>query len=129
MQVKFPKTRKLLSEYQKMKFDYGKCIKKQIDIVKSLLDEAGNSGFSAQYISMSLIRDTHMIKGPFMIVKLEDCFYPQLFNPIVKVRKFITESTDWLKKEAKKMLKGKDLHPEVREHIKKISKGDIGDII
>ena len=44
------KTKKLIEEFEKMKFDYNKCINKQIEIIDSVLNEAGNSGFSASCV-------------------------------------------------------------------------------
>ena len=47
---KLIKTKKLIKEFEEMEFDYNKCINKQIEIINSVLHEAGNSGFSANCV-------------------------------------------------------------------------------
>lgn len=119
----FSKTRKLLDEFEKMSFDYDGCINKQIEIIKSIIYNAGNSGFSASCVGLGVIRETHSLKGPFRLITLDDELYPQS-DPLEKqAEKFVEENKQWLGKEARKNLKNSpDAHPAVIAHWKILSK-------
>ena len=122
--MEFDKTRKLLDKFEKMPFDYNGCINAQVDIIKSIIYGAGNSGFSASCVGMETIKSTHGIKGPFMIIKLEDMLYPQCL-PEPKVAAWINENEAWIGKKARKLLrerKGASVHPNVLAHWKSLSK-------
>jgi hypothetical protein len=116
------KTKKLIRELETMPFDYNKSIQKQIDIIQSMLCEAGNSGFSASCVTMGALRHTHFTnKEPFMLLGLEDTniMYPQFDHPFHKVIKFIDGNKKWIVKELKNKLKhSKDAHPDVIKHWK-----------
>ena len=110
-----------------MPFDYNKCIDKQIKIIRKVIGEAGNSGFSASCVGVGVIRETNDINSPFMIVKLEDLLYPQYEHPIKKVSDFILENRKWIKKTAKQNIKEakknkQKIHEEVMARWKELSK-------
>lgn len=124
---KFVKTRKLLSEYEKMPFDYDKSINKQVEICNSLIGESGNSGFSASCVTRGLLQKTHAFgqDTPISILVMDNYLYPQS-SIYDKLDEQLESIDDWFRKEAKKKLKEYpkkgDAHPAVVAFWKKIKK-------
>jgi hypothetical protein len=85
----------------------------------------GTTGFQAGCADLDIIRRTRRLKGPFMIVKLEDTLYPQ-YDVEGDVRKFLNSprSLQWLKEQAleqlEKTTKG-NVHQHVLEHWKRLA--------
>jgi hypothetical protein len=97
--------------------DYGTCV-----YAMSLASEAaynyvasnlGVTGFQASCADLDLIRRTRRIKGPFIILKVEDELYPQ-YNSTERYREFVIDSKDYLIKTSRENLASKDYaHPNV----------------
>lgn len=83
----------------------------------------GTTGFQSSCADLDIIRRTRLIKGPFMLIKLEDYLYPQNNVP-EKLQKFISNQKDWIKEEAKRLLKESEgkASPNVIAHWEKLSK-------
>lgn len=126
---KFTKTRMLLKEMEGMKFDYDKSINKQVDVIKALLDEAGNSGMSAQFVGMQVVRETHSVTGPFALLIPENYgLYPQY--PIERrLNEFYTDIAPWLRQQARKNLKEhNNAAYEVKRHWRMIADGFLPEV-
>lgn len=82
----------------------------------------GCTGFQAGYADLDMIRRIRLIKGPFMIIDLENYLYPQ-YNLQERLNEFIKESNDWIIEQAKNNLKeNPGAHPNVINHWKKLAK-------
>lgn len=83
----------------------------------------GVTGFQASCADLDIVRRTRRIKGPFMLIKLEDALYPQC-DLLGKVRDEFLQSEnsrEWLRAEAQKCLDeaekdGFPVHPNVKTH-------------
>lgn len=84
---------------------------------------AGTTGFQADCASFDFMRRAKGIDGPFMLVRVSDCLYPQ-YNKVGEVADFIEKSRPWLKEQAVAKL-ADDLitsaHPTVIAHWKKLA--------
>jgi len=123
----FAKTRKLLTEYENMKFDIDKSAQKQVDIINAVLDEAGNSCMSAGWVAMRVMRKVQGVEGPMWLLMLDNyAMYPQ-YDLQEKMNKFLKDSKSWMKKTAQKNLKERKkkgmAHPDVIKHWETIVQG------
>lgn len=88
---------------------------------KFVASKLGCTGFQASCADMDFLRRSRMIKGPFMIVRMEDALFPQC-DPVEKLRKALDESADWFQKEARaKLADVKEEHPDVIRHWVKLA--------
>lgn len=101
---KFVKTRKLLHELETMKFDYGKCVQREIDVIKTMMGESGDSGMSAQFVTLGMLKYTHYDVQPFFTFGMGDLVTMPEYG-CKKILEHIGSSRKWIVKEAKKNLK------------------------
>lgn len=129
----WPKTIEELQEYiqslVELQHDYGTCVYAMsmaacatLNYVASTL---GCTGFQASCADLDIIRRQRMIKGPLLILKGDDMLYPQ-FDVQEKLQQLRESSKDWLRDEAKKLLKKpkEGVHPAVWAHWKKLAEAE-----
>ena len=83
----------------------------------------GLTGFQALCADLDILRRTRMIKGPFIILKLDDAMYPQ-YNLREKLESFLTDdsSLEWMRETAIKNLdENPDAHPAVISHWRELT--------
>lgn len=83
--------------------------------------ELGTSGFQSSCADLVTIRRRRCLKGPYMLMKLEDVMYPQ-YDLHDKLDEFIRDSAEWISSEAKKNLEGRGAHPDVIARWEKFAK-------
>lgn len=117
----------MIKKYETAPFDYNGSIKGQIDVINQFINDAGNSGFSASCVGSGVFRETHSLKGNYMVTDFDKFLYPQ-YNPLDDLHRFMTESSEWFLKEAKKkIVESPDAHPDVMRRWELVVKhnGDI----
>lgn len=74
----------------------------------------GATGFQAGWAAMQFVKEVKSIKGPFMLVRVEDMLYPQYDVPR-KVEEFLNdpETIEWLQEQARQKLA--DLRGRLKE--------------
>lgn len=123
--VPWPKTAQELSDYiaklVDRPHDYGTCVYAMsmaaVAAYHYVAHELGTTGFQASCADLDIVRRTRHIKGPFMLIDLEQALYPQ-YNLREKLDEFLAEQRAWLADEARKRLAENDrlVHPDVRRH-------------
>lgn len=97
----------IISDLTERPHDYGTCVYAMsiaaVAAMNYVSHKLGTTGFQSSCADLDILRRARLLKGPFMIVKLEDALYPQL-DLGSKVQEFIDKSADWLREEAKKKL-------------------------
>jgi hypothetical protein len=84
---------------------------------------AGTTGFQAGCASFDFMKRTKGIDGPFMLVRVSDCLYPQ-YDKVGEVADFIEKLRPWLKEKALAKLaddQNRSAHPKVIAHWKKLA--------
>lgn len=125
-EVPWPKTQKELTAFiaslVKRQHDYNsQCYAVSMAAVAAFRYVAGHLGvtcFQASCADMDLIRRTRSMKGPFTIVDVSKALYPQ-YDLVGDLRRYLAESGDWLRDEARKLLAdphAENAHPDVIAH-------------
>jgi hypothetical protein len=87
--------------------------------------EVGATGFQASWAALQFYKEAMHVKGPFMIVKVDDALYPQ-YDLSGRVENFVGEHREYLREKARDLLEeaeaqeDKYVHPEVLAHWKKL---------
>jgi hypothetical protein len=110
---------------------YGRCIYAMshaaVAAFHYVAKHEGVSGFQASCADLDFIRRIRSIKGPFILLKLDDCMYPQ-YDLQKRLPEFMEENKGWLCEEAKSQLElnkeNPNVHPKVRAHWEKLAKGE-----
>lgn len=87
--------------------------------------EVGATGFQASWAALRFYGEAMSIKGPFLVMKLEDALFPQYDLP-GRLAAYLKEHREWLRQQAKEKLAG-DLsyvHPDVLAHWQKLAGPD-----
>lgn len=119
---------KYIEDLLKENDDYGKAVYAVSMAATATFNymafECGITAFQASCADLDIIRRVRLLKGPFMLVNLEDALYPQDGLLENKVKKFRNseDSKKWLKETAIKNLEeSPDAHEEVIAHWKKLA--------
>lgn len=130
--VPWPLTKEQLVEYidslVSRQHDYGTCVYAMSMAAEATFNYVsgivGSTGFQASCADMDFMRRTRGIKGPWMLIKLEDALYPQ-YDLYERLDKILEESKPWLKEQATvKLAESREhTHPDVIAHWKKLSEG------
>lgn len=112
-----------IKEQETRPHDYGTC-GYSISLAATatfnyLASSLGITGFQASCASLDLIKRTRDIDGPFIILQMRDCLYPQ-YDLQDKLAEVIKNSQTWLRIEAQKKLEG-TAHPDVYNHWLKLA--------
>ncbi len=118
--VPWPKSKKELTAYidklADQNHDYGTCVYAMsmaaVAAFNYIAHKLGTTGFQAGCATLDIVRRNNLIKGPFMIVRMED----ELNGSVIeKAQEFIAESRVWLRGEARKRMSemGGYVHPDV----------------
>lgn len=128
--VPWPLTKKQLGEYvaslaTRTDYDYGTCVyavsMAAVATFNYMARVLGITGFQSGCADFDILRRTHNINGPFILLKGEDALYPQYDLPD-RLEKALASWRPWLKEEAeKKLLESPDAHPNVVDHWKALS--------
>ena len=127
----WPNTRKeldaVLDVLESRGHDYGTCVYAVSIAAYSaecyMHSKLGTTGFQAGCVDFDVLRRSRGIKGPFILLKLEDHLYPQ-YDLHAKLDEMIDTNIEWLQQEAKRKLVqiGDKGHPEVLARLKKLAK-------
>ena len=87
----------------------------------------GTTGFQAGCANMDIIRRTQGLKHGFRLLNYTNLLYPQYYTKerFPSLLDLVAENMDMLKKEATEMLKDFYGHPEVKEHLEFLSRGEL----
>jgi len=100
--------------------DYGTCVYAMSLAATAafnyIANHLGVTGFQASCADLDFLRRTRNIKGPFMLLKVEDALYPQ-YNLPAKLEEFLHQNRFWLRAEAlKNIAEAGDVNHDVFGH-------------
>jgi len=130
----WPKELEELNEYIKSlverEHDYGTCCYTMSLAAAAtfnyMASQLGVSGFQASCADLDFLRRTRLMRGPFIILKLEDALYPQ-YDLSGELEEFLhsEDNQKWLHDEAAKLLDhAQGGHPNVISHWKRLANGN-----
>lgn len=88
--------------------------------------EVGATGYQASWAALKFYQEAMNVKGPFIILKVEDALFPQ-YDLVGKLEKFLEEQRDYLREKARESLAEsaendhKYVHPNVLAHWEKLA--------
>ncbi len=85
-------------------------------------ENGGITGFQSGAVLSQFVAKWGHIEGPWTIRQWDRALYPQYESSFATT--IPPAVMKWLKDEAKKKLKAKDLHPDVKKHMQSVAAGD-----
>jgi hypothetical protein len=86
--------------------------------------KVGATGFQASWSALRFYGEAMNVRGPFMVVKIEDALYPQYDLP-GRLAAYIEENRGWLREQAVEKLAGIErdslVHPNVEAHWRRLA--------
>jgi hypothetical protein len=107
--------------------DYGTCVYSTAACALAgatlASKKLGITGFQAGCVMWEFVQRWLHIEGPARLVRYHDMLYPQ--NAEKFVREIDSETAEYLKTEARKVLAGdaEFMHPAVKEHLERVAEG------
>lgn len=132
----WPRTEKQLAEYvnslANRAHDYGTCVYAMSLAATAAFNymahKLGTTGFQASCADLDFVRRTRSIKGPFILLKGEDCLYPQ-YDLAERLCEAMESWKPWLKEQAVAKLEedwshqpAMSAHSAVRAHWEKLAR-------
>lgn len=102
--------------------EYGTCVYAMslaaVAAYNYVASRLGVTGFQASCADLDILRRTRNIEGPFMLLDLNDCLYPNR-DYAARLDEFIGKNELWLRLQARKKLaesRGNKVNPQVMAH-------------
>jgi hypothetical protein len=127
----WPKTPEDLQSYidslVNRQHDYGTCVYAMslaaLAACNYVASKLGTTGFQSSCADLDILRRNRSIKGPFIILKVEDALYPQ-YDLRRSLHEWLFKQAVWIQEEAqKKLAESPGAHPDVVAHWKRLAAG------